>query len=166
MDKNAVLDLLRNYKQLSARAKYLREQVDNTEAYIEELKRTAVEDSIHITANLDGMPRSHGISNPVETLAVQLADGEYPPHIKAEIRHLYAMRQECREVYSSIRCVDIWLGALTERQRFTVEQTLIEGHTWPETEQLFEQQYSYYCTCEGLRKTRKKALEIICRIAE
>lgn len=166
LDKSIVLDLLRNYRQMKARSEFLRDQIENTAAYIEELKRTVVEDSVHITANWNGLPHGNSISSPVEGLAVRLADGEYPSHITAEIHRLTALKKEYRELCSNVRAVDIWLQALTERQRFTVQQTFIEGHTWPETEVIYEQRYMHFCTSEGLRKTRQKALEIIYRIAE
>lgn len=165
MDKSTVIELLRGYREQRARCEFLRAQMEVAEAYIEDMKRTAVEDSIHITSTWDGLPHGNGVSSPVEALAVRLADGEYSPHIKAEIQRLSMMQIECRELSGNVRCVEIWLAALTERQRFTVEQTLIEGHTWPETERIFEERYGYFCSYEGLRKVRNTAVQMICRIA-
>ncbi len=166
MDKDTVMQLLKEYKQNKARARYLEATIQRKEAEVKDLKRNAVEDSVCITQHLTGMPHSTGISNPVEGLAVRLLDGEYPEHIMFQIHRLHRLQDEWRELCYKTECVEIWLEALNERQRFTVETTLIEGYTWTQAENLYEERHTAYYSKEGLRKIRNGAIDLICQISE
>lgn len=163
MDKEHVIGLLQNYKMSSARILFLDEEIQYAQFCIDQMKRTTLQDSIHATANLTGMPRGTNISKPVENLGIMLADGEQPVHIRTEIERLRQLQQEQRKLLRNIRAVDAWLSPLHEREKFVLEQTMIEGHTWNQVEAAFEQRFCVFVSREGLRKLRQRALALVYR---
>ena len=165
MESLEIISLFQAHKQTAARAEYLRERITFLSENIEDMRKTALEDGIHITQRLTGMPRSGQTQNPVEALAVALADGDDPPHIKAEVHNLRQMQREYRELAFDVRTVEILLKGLKERERFVVEKTLIEGMTWNELEDCHEKHFGVFLTREGLRRARRVAIEKLCRIA-
>lgn len=165
MEQGEIMTLFRAHKRTVAREAYLRERIALLSESIEDMRRTALEDGIHTTQQLTGMPRSGRLSNPVENLAVMLADGDDPPHIKAMAHELRQLQRERRELLFDIRTVEALLTGLQERERFIIEKNLIDGLTWAQLIDCFEGRYGFHMSVEGLRRARKAAIATLCIIA-
>lgn len=78
-------------KQYLSRAYGLRRRIEAKEIHLEELRTQA----IHITADLNGMPRGSGTSSPVERVAVRIADLSW--EIELDWLDLIAVQEEIRK---------------------------------------------------------------------
>ena len=82
MQKEKAHMLLCDYRQNIARSKYLESAIQAQERAAAHLRETMIEDSIHITQALSGMPRGTNTSDPTGKLAAMFADGGVTEHVR------------------------------------------------------------------------------------
>lgn len=166
MNRTEIIDLLSTYKVNKARAQYLDQKCLSQQEYIERLRQTALQDSIHITQNLFHTPSGNDHSSPVENLAINVADGHLPSYIIEEYHQLSQMQLEAREAWRKVKVADCLLDALTDKERYVIEGKYVNDIPFTHLEKKGEQQFGYYISIEGIRKIRNSALIKLCQVCD
>ena len=166
MEREKVLEILNRYAMYCARREYLLCRHDELLAMRNDLKRSAVEDAVHITQGYGSGGGSGRISNPTERLAIMFASGEVPD----TVRDVEAAAEECedeiREIVPVIRSVDAWMKCLSDRERLVVEYKEVRGETWTEVLKRYEATFpGEIFSKRALRCKRDQAITRICDVA-
>lgn len=161
-----VNQMLENYREYAGRCKHLETEITETEKLLQKMRRTAIQDMAAPGAqNLDGMPHGTAISSPTERIAIMFAEGKSPRHIDELDSYLKSLRQEYAEKCPTVIFVDAWLSGLADRERWIIIQQVIDGVTWREIADQYNQIFGTTRSKSGLKKLRTRALEKIYRMA-
>lgn len=166
MTAERVNEMLHNYREYLGRCKHLEIEIAQAEKALKSSIATAREDAAAPGGqNLDGMPHGTTVGNPTERIALMFADGRYPKYIEDIAADLKELKEEYRQKSPTVVFVEAWLLGLTERERWIIEQQVIDGVTWRELASQHEKLFGEQRTKEGLKKLRARALEKIYRMA-
>lgn len=167
MNKQAVDQMIDNYKEYSARCAFLEALIVQTERAVKSMKEGIVEDSVRLSALLDGMPRAQkGSSDPTGGLGAKVADGYESEYIQQAESELKQYRDELEYKRITTAFVNAWMEGLTLKERFVMEKKVIGGLSWRQLVFAFNKEFGDLYSQEGLKSIRKTAMEKIYRIAE
>ena len=167
MRKETVDEMLRNYREYSARCLYLECCIRDIEDKLRSIRKTMVPDAISITAKYTDMPgRKGGTSDPTATVATRFADGYTSKDMQELEAELAKMQNELRNKTPTVVFVEIWLGALNEKERFVLEKQTVDGLFWREVATAFCERFGARYSSISLKRIRLGALEKVYKIAE
>ena len=152
-----IIDLFQNYRANKARLALLNERGAGIRQEIARLKESILEDHQHITSSMDSLPHGAGIGNPTQSIAVMMADGT-TSEIQQQEKKLRKITQEAVFLNRLIRYAEILLEALTDKERFVIQNHMIDGKTWEETTAEFGEKFTIPITVDGLRKMQRRAV--------
>lgn len=158
-------EMLKSYRECVGRCGHLKSEIDETEKLIAELSATALADASVRAQQYTGMPHGSGVSNPTEQVACMFADGYMPEEIKRLQKELADMKREFRERYPTVHFVEAWMQGLTEKERWIIEQQVIDGVTWRDIMTRCRLKFGIEYTKDGLKRIKARALEKIYKIA-
>lgn len=165
MQKEDVEKLLGTYHANQARYDHLYLEAMNMAMQINaEARRAIVGDSMHAQQYKD-TPHSGRVSKPVEDLAIRYMDGYMPDVLKCWMAESEEMQRELRMLETNILYVDIWLGALTEKERTVITYLMVDHHPLREMEIMSPKLLGEHMSVDGIRGIKRKALQKICDIA-
>ena len=167
MRKETVDEMLRNYREYSARCLYLEHCIKDTEGKLNRNKASMIPDAISITAKYTEMPSAKGrVSDPTATVATRFADGYQSEAVQELEVELAKMRDELRDKTPTTVFVEIWLNALNDKERFVIEKKMIDGLFWREIASEFVERFGARYSSISLKRIRLGALEKVYKIAE
>lgn len=167
MRRESVDEMLRNYREYSARCLYLECCIKDTEGKLNRIRASALPDAISITQHYSDMPgRKGGTSDPTATVATRFADGYKPEDVQELEAELASMRGELRDKTPTVVFSEIWLDALNDKERFVVEKQAMDGLFWREVATAFCEKFGARYSSISLKRIRRGALEKIYKIAE
>lgn len=163
MTLDEVRKALRSYHTASARVAFLKEEAEELRRGIELEKRPELH-AIH-AQSYTGAPTTKSRSSITERTALRAADGyryEDVQRWEAELRQIEA---EIRSLERYPRYVDIWLSALTDKERAVITAHEIELQSWEEMASHSAKLLGVYYSVSGLRKIGRTAMMKITDIA-
>lgn len=167
MQKETVDEMLRNYREYSARCLYLECCIRDIEDKLRSIRKTMVPDAISITAKYTDMPGAKGrVSDPTASVASRFADGYQPEAVRELEAELARMQDELRDKTPTTVFVEIWLNALNDKERFVIERKMIDGLFWREIAAEFGERFGARYSSISLKRMRIIALEKIYKISE
>lgn len=167
MDKESVDSMFKDYQGCKARCRYLEACILKAEAELEEMRLTIIEDNIHITASLTGLPgRQKGSADPTGHLGDKVAGGWQSEQMKQIEAEIETYRREIRQKSITISFVDAWIEVLMLKERFVIEKKLLGGLSWRQLLHPFEKEFGDYYSTEGLRLILRAGMKKIYAIAE
>ena len=114
----------------------------------------------------DGVSSKGQKSSIVETVGLRALDGETYADADRWKRELDGMEREIRKKERAVRCVDIWLSALDDAEKFAVEWHYIDHKTWERVSLATDRLLGYYVGADGMRRIGREAIKKICSITE
>lgn len=164
---NKVDSMLKEYRFFVGRCGHLETEIANLEQQITyERSQIAGDLASPTSAPVTGMPHGSKASNPTERTGLMLASGYTPPHIIEMEQALSKLRQEYNEKYSTVLFVGAWLKGLTEKERWIVEQQVIDAVFWKEIVIRFRTAFGEDCSKDSLKRLKQRALGKIYKMAE
>lgn len=155
-----VREKFQRYKKNKSRCAVLRTEIKYIECMSYAESDMIVEDVAFKARDLSVIPAGTGTGDPTAAAAIELM--ECRQTIAHQMGHdLLAMQRELYGLLLECGYVEGWLTGLNERQRFVVENHLIEGIVWSEMEVLYETKFQKYYTSDGLKKMQRAAVAAI-----
>ncbi len=162
MAPEKVREMLRDYRGYLGRCKHLEKVISTLEHDIASAERNLISDSVSIGGqNMDGMPHGTSISNPTEQVAVRIASGYKPDYLVKMETELKEVKDEYNEKVVTVIFVDAWLKCLPERERWVIENQVIDSVSWRELVCQYPIKFGETRTKRGLQLMRDKAMERI-----
>jgi len=159
--------MLLDYRRNKARCAHLEIRIRELEELRQGMVDNVVNDTVSITARLDGMPPAQpGTSDPTGRLSSKLADGYKTDSIRQVEGDIAGLTAELQRLLPQVHFVDAWLLALDDKERFVVEQKQVAGVSWRELVFAFKREHGAEYSVHGLRKLRDRAVQKIYQIAE
>lgn len=166
MTRQEVDATLKAYRHEYGRCGHLAAQIQQIEREIKAEQASYAEQLVSVGGqNLTGMPRGTAISDPTGKIGLKLAEGwksEYMVELEARWSRLQA---EYAQVEIKVRFVMAWLSGLSERERYVIEQQVIDGITWREVANGYRERYGYDVSKDTLKRIRNTAMDKIYVIA-
>ena len=166
MQPHEIDSMLSEYRQNKARHGHITLELArmNVELDAEE-ERAIINDALHAQQYSD-MPHGTDAGKPVETLVMRYLDGYLPAQVKDWMRERTELEREQKALSVVIGYVDIWLNALSDRERQVIEDKLIDGRTWREMEADAQAIYGIPLTVGGLKNIKRRAMQKIYAVAK
>lgn len=161
MDKKAVDRLLNAYRMNTARRDFLRAEIAQLEQGI------MVEEMPEIHAiraqSYDVRTAGGAQTSIVETLA--LSDGYASATADAWKDELKQMQREYAALEHDCRVVDLWLGALNDREKTVITEHIINGRSMREMAVFSHKYFPYPLSADTVRGIKRSAMKKIYEIA-
>lgn len=167
MTQEQVTEILKGYKYAVGRCGHLSTELDLLARQIKAAKDGKAADLAAVRPQqITDMPHGTQVGNPTEKFGLMLASGWEPEHIK-EMQARYAqLTAELHNCELLVNFVESWLEGLTERERWIVEQQVIEGRFWKDVQTDYRRQFEELCSKDTLKRLRARAMEKIYKMAE
>lgn len=165
MQRESVDTMMSNYNTHLARCEYLQHEIQELERLAARARETMVEDSIHVTPTLSGIPHGTDISDQTGRLAMMFADGGVTDRVKQIEEEIATKKRELDEKRVTVFFVRAWLKALNEKERLVVEKQVIDKLFWRDVVRFYEHTFGEAYSKHGLKKIRDDAMEKIYQIA-
>ena len=168
MTEKQIRDMLTRYKPTAGRIKHLEIEAEELKIKLGRAREEAIDALAgpH-SANLDGLPRGGGISDPTGRLGVKLADGA---PVSAEVTALEERLKDIEEALdisrNDMRYMNTWISILLDRELLLVNRKLIEGQTWPEVARGYQERFGDEMNEKTLRRMLKGAIHQIWLMTE
>jgi len=166
MTREAVDEMLKNYKQTLARHEYLQAQVDILKKALDENKREMISDRVSMSQAITGMPHGTSVGDPVGNLALDIAMGKVTPFVKQVEEEIAKIQGEMQRTEILVSCVGKWLEGLSEREKLAVEQKVFDDQPWAKIVFAFKSQYGEEaCSKRSVQRIYDRAMEKIYAMA-
>ena len=167
MTTERVDEMLKSYRLDKGRCGHLIAEMALVEKQIETEKNITAEElaSPHAQTITD-MPRGTGISNPTEKYGIMLADGYKTPELIALEGKYAKLRAEYEKCVENVEFVEAWFGGLSERERWIVENQVIDGLSWKSAVIGYIAKFGDDTSKDTLKRLRDKARDRIYQMAE
>lgn len=153
------------FKRIVGKCRILRVQIKYAECMSCAESDLIAEDAALRSGGPPGQPRGSGTGDPTAAAAAYLIENRNK--IAREMnRELLRKQAELYECIRDIGYVEGWLTGLHAREKFIIENHLIEGMTWRDLTGLYERRFNEPCTADGLRKIQKAAIEAIIEMSK
>ena len=162
----SVFQKLKSYREYSGRCAYLEIHIRELKREIDRDENRLYMDQVILTANLDGMPHGSNVGNPTERAGITLADGYEPDYLVKKKRELAEEEQELAEKSLTVIFVNAWLKGLTERERWIIENQVIDGVSWRELASEYFVKFGETRTKRSLQMLRDRTMDKIYTMAE
>lgn len=130
MTPEQVDGMLRNYRLCKGRSEHLKVECEILERRIARLKCEAMSDAALTGQKYDGMPHGTDTADMTARIAVRFSDGFKPQYITEAEQDLQLLIEQRENAESCILFVEAWLRHLDERERFFIEEKMIDGKSW------------------------------------
>lgn len=164
MQKEAVIQMLTNYREDLARCQYLEREIPQLERLVDELRSTMIEDSVSITQVISDMPRGTSVSDPTGRLGMLFASGYVPDHIREVEDEIKIKKREMGNKLITVTLVDSALDGLSDREKYVIEKKYIEGAFWRELISSYRDKFDMLYSKSALKKISETAIKKMCRI--
>ena len=167
MTHESVDAMLKDYKFSLGRVGHLGTEIERLRREIDRERAGLAEDVAAINAQqITDMPRGTTVGNPTERSGLKLASGWTPEHIREMEQELAAMDAEWSKRRLTVMFVEAWLNGLGERERWIIEQQIIDEVFWRDIIIHYRATYHEEASKDTLKRLRNKALEKIYKMAE
>ena len=112
------------------------------------------------------MPHGTGVTNPTEQIAIKVASGWLPPEIKEMRNELRNLQAEYNIASERVKYVDVWLGALSDREHWIILHQVMQGEYWRDVIMDYGKQFGGYVTKDSLKFLRARAYKRIYAVAK
>ena len=161
------MNRLISYRVDSARCEYLRKDIPRLQGLLQSLRDNIVDDEVHITQSLSGMPFGGAISDPTGKLGARLADGYEPIELSEIELEIGTKIEELRHKEVCVWCIETGLSSLTPKERYLVECKYIQNDFWRNIIENFNSKFGeVYVSKEPLKRMIERALETMCAVLE
>lgn len=162
MTRDNVNELLANHRTNTGRCLYLEAEIDRLRGEINRAKANlAMDVATAHNYELSDMPRGSAVGQPTERLGLRLASGWTPDYISDMERELAGLEREHRERATRRTFVEAWLNGLAERERWLIEQQVIDGVYWRDVLIRYRRKFGADCSLDTLKRVKAKALDTI-----
>ena len=168
MTSERVDELLSKYRENTGRCAHLKEAQKELEQQYNAIKATHYATMLDCGAKWpDGMPHGTFTGNPTEQKAMKImADNYMSDEMRAIQAQIAENRKELAEKAVDIAYVDAWLTGLNERDRWIINQQVIDKVPWRDIAILYQQKYFEARTKRSLQTIRDMAMEKVYQIAK
>lgn len=164
MQREAVKQMLQNYREDKARCQYLENEIPQLERLVEELRSTMIEDSVSITQVISDMPRGTSISDPTGRLGMLFASGYVPDHICKVEDEIKIKKREMGNKLITVTLVDSAMTGLSDREKFVIQKKYIDGVFWRELIDSYKDRFDMIYSKSALKKVLDTGLTKMARI--
>lgn len=154
------------YQKNLSRISFLEKRKADLENQLKQAESEMEEDSLRLTAMIDGQPHGSSISKPTESIAVDLVSGKVTWRVSQIQAEIQRVESELSRLVSEVGYVDAWMIVLTEKERIAFKLRLLQKESLPETIRLFGNAVGIYYSLNGMRQLVRKALEKIHGVAQ
>lgn len=166
MQREAVKQMLQNYREDKARCQYLENEIPQLEKMADALRSEMIDDAVSITQVISDMPRGTSVSDPTGKLGALFAAGYTPEHIRQVETQIRAKKRELANKLITVTLVDSAMGGLTDRERFIIQGKFIDGMFWRELIEAYKGTFAMLYSKTALRNLSDTALDKMCRIMQ
>ena len=167
MNSERIDEMLKTYRFEVGRCGHL-------ESEMAQLKRDIERETAGLAEDLAGpgaqvitdMPRGTTVGNPTERLGMMLATGWKSDYVRELEAKLGELEAEYTERHKTVEYVEGWLAGLPERERWMVEQQIIDGVICREIVAKYTEKFGEYRSKDTLKRIRDRALDMIYDMAE
>lgn len=166
MRREQVTRMLENYRRCAARRESLALEIDMARRQLAAEEARAVENAVLPGKELSA-GRGGGIGDPTARVAVKFASGYRPRYILEMEGDLNRLRDEMEECGAVCRAVDVWLMALSDRERLVIERHVIGGETYAEVLEALSARFpaGAVTSPDGIKCLNRRAMDKICAAA-
>lgn len=167
MTRERVDAILRGYRFDLGRCGHLALEIQDLEAKY----NTEKGDMVHALVSpkpqqLTDMPRGTAIGNPTEKFGLMLASGYSSEEMREIEIQIIAKTDEYKERRGRVLYVQEWLSGLNDRERWMVEQQVIDGVYWKDVGVQYAAKFGENVSKDTLKRLRDRAMEKVYAMAE
>lgn len=162
----SVMQKMKKYREYSGRCAYLEIHIKELNKAIEKAESSLYMDQVMLSGNLDGMPHGTTVGNPTERAGITLADGYMPDYLAEMKKDLSEAEQEMADKSLTVIFVNAWLKGLSDRERWIVENQVIDGVSWRELISEYFVKFGETRTKRALQMFRDRAMDKVYKMAE
>lgn len=166
MDKERVISMLTAYTRNKARCETLKIENRELSALLQEMRQTQVEDMILVGKGISGMPSGGSVGDPTGKLALLLADGGESEPVRQLMQEMERNQRELSRLKASVDYVEVWMSALSPKEREVTAGKYFDGETWAEIAGRLEKSFGVAYTRNTIRTIAGSALQKILDIVE
>lgn len=167
MTHETVDAMLKEYKFAVGRCGHLEAEIQQLERQIAAAQHDRAADLAAVKPQqITDMPHGTQVGNPTEKFGLMLASGwesEYIKDLQEQYSELIAKHADFK---IKVAFVDSWLSGLNDRERWIVEQQVIEARFWKDVQMEYRRQFEEICSKDTLKRLRSRAMEKIYKMAE
>lgn len=157
--------LLHNYRANVARYGTLSLTADKLSRKLKAEEANALAGEALHAQQYSGMPHGNKVNKPVEDLVLNFTAGHLPEQLKLWQAEAAALEREMVELKTDICYVDAWLGALTDKERTVITETLLNDRSMREVAFHSHKLFAYPLSADSIRGIKRQALRKIYDIA-
>ena len=166
MTKEKVDLLLSNHRENVGRCLHLQAEIAELQSSIADAERNLATDLAWAHSyELSDMPHGTAVSQPTEKIGLQLASGWKPDYIVTMQQRLAECEREQQEREINRMFVDGWLKGLPDRERWLIENQVIDKVFWRDILIRYRQRFETDLSKDTLQRVKARALEQIYAMA-
>ena len=167
MELERIQLMLKDYKTCLGRCNHLKTEMSILERQIDVIKADTAETLASPKPRvLSDMPRGTQIGNPTEKYGGMLADGfKTDEQISLEVK-LAQITAEYNEKIVVVEYVNSWMSGLSDRERVVIRSNMIEGDTWKDTVNSYNQRFGDTVSKDTLKRIKERAMDKIIEMAK
>lgn len=167
MTHETVDAMLKEYKYALGRCGHLEAEIRQLDRQIEAAKQDRAADLAAVKPQqITDMPHGTQVGNPTEKFGLMLASGWESDYIKDLQDKRAELADKLSECKLTVDFVTSWLSGLNDRERWIIEQQIIEARFWKEVQTDYRRQFEEICSKDTLKRLRARAMEKIYKMAE
>lgn len=166
MDRSTVDIILRDYKLNLGRQGHLSNAVEELKGMIKKARSRMIDEAALHGQVYSDMPHGTDVGQPTERIAIKFADGYVPEFVEQMEKELEANENELDLVTRRIVYAEAWVKGLQDKERFVIQNQVIEAFTWKEVIAKYRATYGYEYSKDTLKNIKAKAMEKIYKFAE
>lgn len=167
MTPERIDEILKSYRLDKGRCMHLLAEMSILEKQIvAEKKITAEELAAPHAQTITDMPRGTGIGNPTEKYGIMLADGYKTPELIALEGKQAKLKAEYDNCIQNVEFVEAWFSGLSERERWIVENQVIDGLSWKSAVLGYIAKFGDDTSKDTLKRLKDRAMDRIYQMAE
>lgn len=167
MELERIQLMLKDYKACLGRCNHLKTEMSILERQIEVIKADTTETLASPKPRvLSDMPRGTQIGNPTEKYGGMLADGFKTDEQISLEEKLAQITAEYNEKIVVVEYVNSWMSGLSDRERVVIRSNMIEGDTWKDTVNNYNQRFGDTVSKDTLKRIKDRAIDKIIEMAK
>lgn len=167
MELERIQLMLKDYKACLGRCNHLKTEMNVLERQIEVIKADTAETLASPKPRvLSDMPRGTTIGNPTEKYGGMLADGFKTDEQVLLEGKLAQITAEYNEKIATVEYVNSWMSGLSDRERVVIRSNMIEGDTWKDTVNSYNQRFGDTVSKDTLKRIKDRAMDKIIEMAK
>ena len=167
MTPERIDEILARYRSDTGRCGCLEMQIRELETAIQRARANLVEDLASVRSQeITDMPKGTATGNPTEKVRILLASGWVTGEIHEMEAQLALLREEYGQRSFGVLYIDNCLKGLSPKERWIVENQVIDGEYWKEVVAKFKADFHEDTSKDSLKRLKQRALDKIYRMAE